>query len=79
LRELPLPRVGFFRLCQQLLSQLALIHLVCHGIEFLTSSILAAKLTPGASNQDQIHRCSEPSPLELSAVIAGRIRFAVAV
>jgi hypothetical protein len=30
---------------------------------FLTSSVLPAKLTPGVSNQDQIHRCSDsPKP-----------------
>ena len=46
----------FPRLRKQLLSELPAINFCSRIRVFLTSSVLPAKLTPGVSDQDQIHR-----------------------
>jgi hypothetical protein len=47
------------RLRQQLLSELPLSSSNATGSSVLRWSVLPAKLTPGVSDQEQIHRCSD--------------------
>jgi hypothetical protein len=47
------------RLRQELLSELPLSSSNATGSSVLRWSVLPAKLTPGVSDQEQIHRCSD--------------------
>ncbi|WP_238390901.1 MULTISPECIES: hypothetical protein [unclassified Mycolicibacterium] len=61
----------FRGLREQLLGKLLLTHINRQRFEcFPTSSVPPAKLTPGVSDQDQIHRCSD-SPDRMDPYVAG--------